>query len=167
MWCHQLGQDCLHNHQVRYVPAVAEIQVSLCYLVTDATLPSSHFEIKCYCVWFSYPVLRLSDTFSSWPSLQVDNTDAEGRLILADALCYAHTFNPKVIINAATLTGQSLSSLSCLEEILGAVHTLYSGHYFAEVHSTHIQRSLTKETASTVTTHSQYSFCCFKAFQSY
>lgn len=39
-------------------------------------------------------------------SLQVDNTDAEGRLILADALCYAHTFNPKVIINAATLTGQ-------------------------------------------------------------
>lgn len=25
----------------------------------------------------------------------VDNTDAEGRLILADALCYAVTFNPK------------------------------------------------------------------------
>ncbi|XP_022422606.1 cytosol aminopeptidase isoform X2 [Delphinapterus leucas] len=38
-------------------------------------------------------------------TIQVDNTDAEGRLILADALCYAHTFNPKVIINAATLTG--------------------------------------------------------------
>ncbi|EHA99022.1 Cytosol aminopeptidase [Heterocephalus glaber] len=38
-------------------------------------------------------------------TIQVDNTDAEGRLILADALCYAHTFNPKLIINAATLTG--------------------------------------------------------------
>ncbi|KAK2508531.1 hypothetical protein MC885_012246 [Smutsia gigantea] len=38
-------------------------------------------------------------------TIQVDNTDAEGRLILADALCYAHTFNPKIIINAATLTG--------------------------------------------------------------
>uniref|UniRef100_A0A2I3H9G2 Cytosol aminopeptidase n=1 Tax=Nomascus leucogenys TaxID=61853 RepID=A0A2I3H9G2_NOMLE len=38
-------------------------------------------------------------------TIQVDNTDAEGRLILADALCYAHTFNPKVILNAATLTG--------------------------------------------------------------
>ncbi|XP_037685385.1 cytosol aminopeptidase [Choloepus didactylus] len=38
-------------------------------------------------------------------TIQVDNTDAEGRLILADALCYAHTFNPEVIINAATLTG--------------------------------------------------------------
>jgi aminopeptidase len=38
-------------------------------------------------------------------TIQVDNTDAEGRLILADPLCYAHTFNPKAIINAATLTG--------------------------------------------------------------
>ncbi|XP_065559737.1 cytosol aminopeptidase-like isoform X2 [Artemia franciscana] len=38
-------------------------------------------------------------------TIQVDNTDAEGRLILADALCYAHTFNPKFIIDIATLTG--------------------------------------------------------------
>ncbi|XP_038647486.1 cytosol aminopeptidase isoform X1 [Scyliorhinus canicula] len=38
-------------------------------------------------------------------TIQVDNTDAEGRLILADALCYAHSFNPKAIVNAATLTG--------------------------------------------------------------
>ncbi|XP_051993577.1 cytosol aminopeptidase [Xyrauchen texanus] len=38
-------------------------------------------------------------------TIQVDNTDAEGRLILADALCYAHSFNPRAIINAATLTG--------------------------------------------------------------
>lgn len=36
---------------------------------------------------------------------QVDNTDAEGRLILADALCYAQKFNPKVIVDTATLTG--------------------------------------------------------------
>ncbi|XP_042169928.1 cytosol aminopeptidase-like [Oncorhynchus tshawytscha] len=28
-----------------------------------------------------------------------------GRLILADALCYAHSFNPRAIVNAATLTG--------------------------------------------------------------
>ncbi|XP_033870091.1 cytosol aminopeptidase [Acipenser ruthenus] len=38
-------------------------------------------------------------------TIQIDNTDAEGRLILADALCYAHSFNPKAIVNAATLTG--------------------------------------------------------------
>ncbi|XP_017273583.1 cytosol aminopeptidase isoform X2 [Kryptolebias marmoratus] len=38
-------------------------------------------------------------------TIQVDNTDAEGRLVLADALCYAHSFNPRVIVNVATLTG--------------------------------------------------------------
>ncbi|KAJ7326999.1 hypothetical protein JRQ81_016758, partial [Phrynocephalus forsythii] len=38
-------------------------------------------------------------------TIQVDNTDAEGRLVLADALCYAHSFNPRAIIDAATLTG--------------------------------------------------------------
>ncbi len=37
--------------------------------------------------------------------LQVDNTDAEGRLLLADTLCYAHTFNPQAIVDLATLTG--------------------------------------------------------------
>ncbi|XP_015600885.1 cytosol aminopeptidase isoform X2 [Cephus cinctus] len=35
----------------------------------------------------------------------VDNTDAEGRLILADALCYAQEFHPKFILDIATLTG--------------------------------------------------------------
>lgn len=38
--------------------------------------------------------------------LKVDNTDAEGRLLLADALCYAHNFNARAIVNAATLTGK-------------------------------------------------------------
>lgn len=39
-------------------------------------------------------------------TIEVDNTDAEGRLILADALCYAHEFDPSTIINLATLTGE-------------------------------------------------------------
>lgn len=38
-------------------------------------------------------------------TIEVDNTDAEGRLILADALCYASTMSPNVIIDVATLTG--------------------------------------------------------------
>lgn len=38
-------------------------------------------------------------------SVCVDNTDAEGRLVLCDALCYANTFNPKFILDTATLTG--------------------------------------------------------------
>lgn len=42
-------------------------------------------------------------------SIQVDNTDAEGRLILADALCYAATFNPQLTLDLATLTGNNIN----------------------------------------------------------
>ncbi|XP_020908160.1 cytosol aminopeptidase [Exaiptasia diaphana] len=38
-------------------------------------------------------------------TIEVDNTDAEGRLILADALCYADSLSPSVVIDVATLTG--------------------------------------------------------------
>lgn len=38
-------------------------------------------------------------------SIQIDNTDAEGRLVLADALDYAHDFKPQAILDLATLTG--------------------------------------------------------------
>uniref|UniRef100_A0A8C5GW97 Cytosol aminopeptidase n=1 Tax=Gouania willdenowi TaxID=441366 RepID=A0A8C5GW97_GOUWI len=44
-------------------------------------------------------------TAKNGKTIQVDNTDAEGRLILADALCYGHVFNPRAIVNVATLTG--------------------------------------------------------------
>ncbi|MDI6803182.1 MAG: leucyl aminopeptidase [Bacteroidota bacterium] len=42
---------------------------------------------------------------------EVDNTDAEGRLILADALAYAHSFKPKCVIDLATLTGAVVVAL--------------------------------------------------------
>lgn len=44
-------------------------------------------------------------------SVCVDNTDAEGRLILADALCYSQEFKPKFIIDLATLTGAMVVAL--------------------------------------------------------
>ena len=41
--------------------------------------------------------------------LQVNNTDAEGRLVLSDGCYYASkSLNPKVIIDIATLTGAQL-----------------------------------------------------------
>jgi len=42
---------------------------------------------------------------ASGKTVEVDNTDAEGRLLLADALHYAGRFNPDIIIDFATLTG--------------------------------------------------------------
>jgi len=41
-------------------------------------------------------------------TIEVINTDAEGRLILADALDYAKTFNPQAVIDIATLTGAAV-----------------------------------------------------------
>jgi leucyl aminopeptidase len=38
-------------------------------------------------------------------TVEIINTDAEGRLVLADALDYAQDFKPDVVVNAATLTG--------------------------------------------------------------
>lgn len=38
-------------------------------------------------------------------TVEVRNTDAEGRLILADALGYAKKYNPSLVIDVATLTG--------------------------------------------------------------
>jgi leucyl aminopeptidase len=42
---------------------------------------------------------------------EVDNTDAEGRLILADALSYAERFKPDAVIDLATLTGAVVVAL--------------------------------------------------------
>lgn len=42
---------------------------------------------------------------------EVDNTDAEGRLVLADALAYASVFKPDAIIDLATLTGACVVAL--------------------------------------------------------
>jgi leucyl aminopeptidase len=44
-------------------------------------------------------------TISNGVTVEVLNTDAEGRLILADALHYAKKYNPKLVIDLATLTG--------------------------------------------------------------
>jgi leucyl aminopeptidase len=44
-------------------------------------------------------------------TVEVDNTDAEGRLILADALSYSEKFEPDVLIDYATLTGAVVVAL--------------------------------------------------------
>jgi leucyl aminopeptidase len=50
----------------------------------------------------------------SGKTIEVLNTDAEGRLILADAISYANEFNPGFIIDLATLTGACVVALGTL-----------------------------------------------------
>jgi len=44
-------------------------------------------------------------------TIEVLNTDAEGRIILADAITYAKKYNPSLMVDVATLTGASMVAL--------------------------------------------------------
>ncbi len=56
---------------------------------------------------------RVDDIYKAYNGLMVEvrNTDAEGRMILADALAYACEKKPKAIIDLATLTGAALIAI--------------------------------------------------------
>lgn len=47
----------------------------------------------------------------SGKTIEVLNTDAEGRIILADALTYAKKYNPRLVVDIATLTGSAQVAL--------------------------------------------------------
>ena len=44
-------------------------------------------------------------------TVEMLNADAEGRMILADALSYAQKYNPKLVIDLATLTGAAVAAI--------------------------------------------------------
>ena len=50
-------------------------------------------------------------TSMSGKTIEVLNTDAEGRMVLCDALTYSEKFNPRVVIDVATLTGACMIAL--------------------------------------------------------
>ncbi len=57
--------------------------------------------------------LKLGDiiTYKNGKTVEIMNTDAEGRLVLADGLIYASELNPQMIIDCATLTGAAKNAL--------------------------------------------------------
>jgi len=67
--------------------------------------------------------LKPGDILKSYSgkTIEVLNTDAEGRLILADALSYASKYKPAAIIDIATLTGACIVALG--EDVIGMLGT--------------------------------------------
>jgi leucyl aminopeptidase len=71
-------------------------------------------------------------TAMSGKTIEIINTDAEGRLVLADLLTYVKRFKPAVVLDAATLTGACVVALghvatgvlgnnqAVIDEVLGA-----------------------------------------------
>lgn len=54
----------------------------------------------------------------SGKTIEVLNTDAEGRVILADALTYAKKYDPALVVDAATLTGAALVAIGTTASII-------------------------------------------------
>ena len=54
----------------------------------------------------------------SGSTVEVLNTDAEGRMLLADALSYAKTYKPELVIDLATLTGGAVIALGSVAAAL-------------------------------------------------
>jgi leucyl aminopeptidase len=61
-------------------------------------------------------------TSLSGQTIEILNTDAEGRLILCDALTYAERYDPTTVIDVATLTG------ACVAALGKVPHGLFSNH---------------------------------------
>lgn len=66
-------------------------------------------------------------TSMSGQTIEVLNTDAEGRLVLCDALTYAQRFKPRAVLDVATLTGACVIALGavrsgffCTDEAMSA-----------------------------------------------
>lgn len=64
-------------------------------------------------------------TMHDGTTIEVLNTDAEGRLILGDALSYAKKYNPALVIDLATLTGAAAAITGSLGSALMGTDTTY------------------------------------------
>ena len=72
-------------------------------------------------------------TMMSGTTVEVLNTDAEGRLILADALHYAKRYKPELVIDLATLTGAAARAIGkhglvAMENHQKEIFTDFSAH---------------------------------------
>jgi leucyl aminopeptidase len=76
---------------------------------------------------------RPSDVITSMSgkTIEVGNTDAEGRLILCDALTYAQRFEPAALVDVATLTGACMVALGHQTAGLMSKHDDLAGELLA------------------------------------
>ena len=77
-------------------------------------------------------------TMHSGLTVEVLNTDAEGRLILADALSFARKYDPELVIDLATLTGAAVRALGIeAAAVLGTADAAVMGQLVAAGHTVH------------------------------
>lgn len=108
-------------------------------------------------------------------TIEINNTDAEGRLVLADALCLASELKPDVIIDMATLTGACAVALgnwraglfvnddALAEKLLHSSERSGEAYWRMPLEDEHISESLKSPFADLVNAGNRYGGAIFAA----
>ena len=100
--------------EMKYDMCGAATTIGLLQMVTELNLPINAVFVVPACENVPSSTATLpGDVVKSMSgtTIEILNTDAEGRLILADALTYTQKYKPKVIVDMATLTGACVVAL--------------------------------------------------------
>jgi leucyl aminopeptidase len=77
-------------------------------------------------------------TMFSGLTVEVKNTDAEGRLLLADALSFAKKYHPELVIDLATLTGAAVRAVGTeAAAVMGTAEADTTAQLLAAAHRVH------------------------------
>lgn len=76
-------------------------------------------------------------TASNGVTIEIISTDAEGRLLLADALAFAARYNPSAVVDIATLTGSSAIALGGVASSLFVTDDTLKQTLYAAANETH------------------------------
>ncbi|MCR3755035.1 MAG: aminopeptidase A/I [Candidatus Westeberhardia cardiocondylae] len=103
-----------HMNEMKYDMCGAATILGLMNIIIKLNLPLNIIGILATCEnsvdGKSYKPSDIITTLSG-KTVEILNTDAEGRLILCDVLTYVEKFNPKFVIDIATLTGSCIIAL--------------------------------------------------------
>ncbi|CAL4323168.1 Cytosol aminopeptidase [Buchnera aphidicola (Eriosoma grossulariae)] len=107
-------KPALNMHYMKYDMCGAAAIYGVLLIVAKLKLPINIIGVMATCE--NMPggnSLRPGDILQTMSNKTVEvlNTDAEGRLILCDVLTYVERFNPKIVIDVATLTGACVVAL--------------------------------------------------------
>ncbi|QJC30350.1 leucyl aminopeptidase [Enterobacteriaceae endosymbiont of Neohaemonia nigricornis] len=118
-----------HNmHEMKYDMCGAASIYGIMYTIAKLKLPLHVIGLMLGCE--NMPdgdAIRPGDIIKTMSGITVEikNTDAEGRLVLCDALTYVNRFNPKYVIDIATLTGACVIALGHnISGLMSNSHTL-------------------------------------------
>jgi len=107
-------KPALHMHEMKYDMCGAAAVYGTLIMAAELELPLTIIGVLSGCEnMLGSHSFRPGDvvTTMSGKTVEILNTDAEGRLVLCDSLTYIKRFSPDVVIDVATLTGACITAL--------------------------------------------------------